>query len=140
MALFKLLRHPALLGEIVIADFLPWYLVLEPMAILRTYGSYVRALNQILSLPFLLRTLLSPWKSITDQYPPNLLQLRKFTEALVLNLLSRGIGLIIRIVTMIFTLALHVMLLLGFFTFLFCWYLYPVLFVLAIRYLAPLFS
>lgn len=139
MAIFKLLRHPALLGEIVIADFLPWYFILEPLAILRTYGSYAEALNQILSVPFLLRTLLSPWKSITDQYPPNLLQLRKFTEALVLNLLSRVMGFVIRIVTIAFALTLHVTLLLGFGTFLVSWYLYPILFFIAVRFLAPLF-
>src|SRR3989338_3065170 len=135
MGLFRLLRHPALLGEILIRDLLPWYFLYEPWRFIRNYWGYARALNQILSITYLLRTLLSPWKSITDAYPTNLILIGKILETLTLNVTTRVIGCVIRSFTIVLAMLLHALLLAAFAVFLTAWLNYPFLFYSVVTYL-----
>lgn len=110
--------------------FFAWY-IREPLQILKKAWAYSKAFNAVLSMLFLLRTLLSPWKNIVDEGrgPP----LARFMEVVAMALVSRGVGFVIRTGAIILSLALQLGLLAFTVCYLALWILYPVvlLFVIA---------
>jgi len=130
-----LLRTPPLLiPTMLLAEFLPWYFLHVPKVIIRTYVGYVRAFAKIFSILFLLRTLISPWKSIADRYPENMLQLLQVFKVWTLNCTARGVGLVIRTATILVALIIQVLLLAVFVTVLCIWVAFPLLALLGIEY------
>ena len=129
------LKRPAFLMQVIATDFVPWVLWQEPLHILRAYGEYAKACSEILSVPFLLKTLLSPWKGIAEEMP-NALQWDKFLQAFFVNLVTRMIGMVIRLIAIIISLVLQI-LLLAIFAILFVgWFVFPLI---AIGVLAVIF-
>ena len=126
---------PSLAATIALNVFLPWYFVRQPLAIIRSYGEYCAALNEIFSFNFLLRTLLSPWKGIVDAYPSKGLDVSKIFQAFVLNCMTRLIGFCFRIVTIAIGLLCHAIFLTVFACWLAIWVLYPLLVPLGIAYI-----
>ncbi len=119
----------------VIEIFFPWYFVEAPLGIVKSYGRYAKAFLEIFSFPFLLRTLFSPWKNLTDAYPKNLLNTEAFFEALTLNCLSRVIGCIFRLVMMAMGIVVQVLCLLLFVASLLLWITFPLLFLFGLAFL-----
>lgn len=118
------LMRPKNLMVIVASDFLPWVLWQEPKNILRSYGAYARAFSEILSVSFLLRTLLSPWKGIAEEMP-SALQWDKFLQALFVNLVTRMIGMVIRLVAIILSVVAQLLLLVLFILLFAGWFVFP---------------
>lgn len=114
----------------LIGRFFAWY-IREPMQILKKAAAFSKAFNAILSIPFLLRTLLSPWKNIVEEGKGS--PIAQFMEAMAMALVSRGVGFVIRTGAIILSLALQVGLLAFTVCYLALWILYPVvlLFVIA---------
>lgn len=104
-----LLRRPAFVAQVIATDFIPWVLWQEPRNILRAYGEYARAFSGILSIVFLLKTLLSPWKGIAEDMP-SALQWDKFLQAFFVNLVTRMIGMVIRLLAIVVALILQILL------------------------------
>ena len=105
-------------------------LLLRPgslLRILREYRDYAFAFLEILSIPFLLRTLFSPWKGIIERYPTRGFQWDRILEAFTLNVVTRVIGMVVRVLTLVLALLMQIALLLFFFTRLALWYAFPVL-------------
>ncbi len=75
---------------------------------------------------FLLRTLFSPWKSIVEEYPTRL-DLAKMFTAITLNVTSRFIGAIIRIIAILIGVIMQALLLAGAVALLALWFAFPVL-------------
>lgn len=121
--------------RIAIGAFLPWYFVEMPKAIVATYAAYVRAFWEIFSFPFLLRTLLLPWKNVVDPYPKNHLDITGIFQTLVMNTMSRLIGCMFRVVMMIMGIATHICCLALFLAWLTVWMTFPLLAVLGCSYL-----
>jgi hypothetical protein len=116
----------------LIAGFLRWYFVERPHAIVALYGKYAKALSESFALLFMLKTLISPWKRITDEYPSKGWNFEEIAATFFLNLTSRAIGFLIRIVTIITGIAIQIILVIGFAVYLILWIFYPVLILLAI--------
>lgn len=135
MGPLDILRHPLLLAGVTIPEFLRWYFFVEPTRIMRTYVAYLRALCDIFSFLFLLRTLLSPWKQIRDSYPIKGLNFTAISEAFVLNCLSRGIGLLFRLVTIVIGTAFVLLTTVLFAFYYMAWLTFPILFWLAVTHL-----
>ncbi len=136
--LLRVLMRPAFLAEIFATDFLPWYLWQGPQRVLRSYVEYAKACNEILSIPFLLRTLFSPWKGIAEEMP-GAFQWEKFLEAFFVNLVTRGIGMVIRLFAMAISFALQVIVLAIFVVLFVGWFALPLLVVLGITFVVSLF-
>lgn len=136
--LLRVIKRPAFLAEVVATDFLPWYLWQGPERVLRSYVEYAKACNEILSIPFLLRTLFSPWKGIAEEMP-GAFQWDKFLEAFFVNLVTRGIGMVIRLVAMACALALQIVVLAIFVVLFIGWFAFPVLALVGITFVVSLF-
>ncbi|MCK5015508.1 MAG: hypothetical protein KAS32_00390 [Candidatus Peribacteraceae bacterium] len=108
-----------------ITSYLPWYFIEHPTKIIKTYFKYARAFFEIISVIFLLKTLLSPWKSIADEYPTNLMNIGEIAQVFTLNMTTRIIGLLFRLVALLFSIVSHICLLAGFLAYLLFWLTYP---------------
>lgn len=76
-----------------------WYAWTRPYGILRGGFAYALALLESFSVVFLLKTLFSPWKNILDDSKRRSLQ--AIMEGWCLSLLSRGVGFVVRIVSIV---------------------------------------
>lgn len=124
-----------LLPGLFIGSFLPWYFFEEPKRIIQTYLAYAAAFNEVISIPFLLKTLLSPWKSIVDSYPSNKLNFGEIMQVFTLNCTTRVIGLIFRTVALSIGLSVQIILLAVSLAYLLAWFLYPGVLVAGLAYL-----
>lgn len=105
---------------------LRWYCLQEPYAIIVGYLRYARALQEIIPFLFLIVTLFSPWKNIREKKKGHGFDLNEFVGRLVLNVFSRIVGAVVRIITIIFGLILQIVLLALFLVYFGFWILYPV--------------
>lgn len=116
-------------------EFLPWYILIHPLQIIKSYFAYTKVCFEYFSFIFLLRTLFAPWKSIADPYPENWLNIVGVMQALSMNLTARGVGFVVRILTIALGLVSLLALLIFFVAYFITWFIYPFFFVLAIPYL-----
>ena len=126
-----------LFSTVFVRTFLPWYYLERPRQIILLYIAYARTFAEIFSFLFLVKTLISPWKSITDSYPSNMLQLGKIIQVLTLNMTARGVGFVIRIVTICIGLCVQVAVLAFFLCYLILWISFPALAVAIVMTLFP---
>lgn len=132
--MFSLVLHPLLFLS-VLWMFLMWYVLEVPLAILRTYRAYARALGEIISVPFLLKTLFSLWKGIADDYPEHGWDFEEIFGTFCLNTLSRLIGCIVRTVVIVLGICLQVVCVAVCTIALLAWIVYPVLVFFGVRFL-----
>ncbi len=76
---------------------LRWYLFDTPVRLIRGGFAYSSAILATFSVIFLLKTLLSPWKNILED--GRVRSLQEHLEAWSLSFLSRGVGFVIRVVS-----------------------------------------
>lgn len=88
-------------------DLFIWYFCTEPLSIVRGYTRYAKALLEIIPFGFLLLTLLSPWKNLHDRTQERGFNLNHVIESLAYNLLSRGVGCTVRLLTIGIGILLH---------------------------------
>ena len=122
--LFSALRRPQFLSQVIGQDFVPWALWDQPKRILRCYVEYARACAEILSITFLLQTLVSPWKGISEAVP-SVIRWDQFLQAFFVNLVTRGIGMVIRLMAIALSLTLQILLLAVFVILSVGWYVLP---------------
>ena len=140
MGPIDLIRHPLIFCGITIPEFIRWYFIGEPKRIVLKYIEYFRAFWEIFSPIFLLRTLFSPWKQIKDSYPQSILHFGPWMEALTLNITTRVIGFIFRIVAFVIGLIAQILLFVGFLGFLIIWIGFPVIFWIGLTYILTAFA
>lgn len=132
--MFSLIFHPLLLLS-VLEMFITWYVLEVPIGILRTYRAYARALGEIISVPFLLRTLFSLWKGIADDYPEQGWDFEEIFGTFCLNTLSRLIGCIMRFVSIVLGIGAQVLCFAIFTVALLVWIVYPIVLFFSVRFL-----
>jgi hypothetical protein len=130
----RLIPHQQAL-RIAVGVFLPWYFLEMPMQIINAYGAYARAFWEIFSFPFLLRTLLAPWKNVLEVYPKSKFDFNGMFQALCLNLISRAIGCVVRLVMIVLGIVVHACCLVLFTAWLTLWVTYPAVLLLGSAYL-----
>jgi ATP-dependent Clp protease ATP-binding subunit ClpC len=113
-----------------IAQFIHWYFLKHPQRILARTWEYIVTFAEIFSFVFLLRTLLSPWRDLIEKYPNVGLDLGQISQAFVLNMTSRIIGMIIRLSSIIIGLIIELMIGVGGVLYFVLWYMYPAVLVL----------
>ena len=119
--------------------FLSWYLWEVPALIVQRYAEYARAFADIFNFSFILRTLLSPWKGIVDEYPITSLNWELIAQTFFLNLTTRAIGFVFRITAMCFAIFLQMIALAICIACLAFWFGYPAVVLYGIHFmlLAP---
>jgi hypothetical protein len=115
----------------VLGALLRWY-AREPLHILRRAWEYAKAFNAILSIPFLLRTLFSPWKNIVERGKGPLLA--QIAQVLAMALVSRGVGAVMRLGAIILAIVLQVALFVFTVAYLALWIAYPVVLLFVISH------
>ncbi|PIR49158.1 hypothetical protein COU80_00205 [Candidatus Peregrinibacteria bacterium CG10_big_fil_rev_8_21_14_0_10_55_24] len=129
-----LLRHPLTVVTLLL-HFPRWYFATVPAAMVRSYRAYAHAASEVFSIWFLLRTFFKPWKSITDPYPKQGLNIGLIAQAFTLNCTSRVIGMIFRTVAIIIEAVVQLLFLAGFLVAFVTWMVFPVVFLLDLLYL-----
>ncbi len=118
----------------LLAIFTRWYFYEAPRSILCGYAAYALAFAEIFPFIFLLRTLLSPWKNISDRTLMHGIDLEKIAEKLSLGLLARLVGCVVRLLTIILGLLFEILILLTTVFILAAWFSFPVLLFLGTSY------
>jgi hypothetical protein len=88
------------LQRIIILRFWGWYYTRALKGLVMTWKNFIIFVREYYSIPLLLRTLIAPWRRDITRRPRGL-NIKKLFEALVFNLISRGIGLLIRSITVV---------------------------------------
>ncbi len=138
MGISTLLHHPAQLLSII-AHFIPWYFLEMPKRIVRGYREYLRAIGEIFSFWFLIKTFLKPWKSIVDKYPKKGFNIGLIAQAFTLNCTSRIIGMIFRLTALLLGIVVEVIAFAIFIAVLGVWLMFPVILILDVFFLIGTF-
>lgn len=120
-------------------SFARWYYGEMPVRIVKAYREYALAFWEMFAFFFLLKTLLAPWKNITDPYPRKGFNIGKIAETFTLNVTARVIGLIFRLVTIMVGLVVQACALIAAVVWLVFWLGYPLILLVAIPYLLGFF-
>lgn len=115
--------------------FVSWYVIEKPVRIFARYWDYATAFAEIFAFGFLLQTLFAPWKNIMDIKKKPGIDVSEWGQRLVLNMTSRVIGMIVRLVALILGLIIEVTLLVGMIVCITVWFAYPALVVIAVTFL-----
>ncbi len=107
--------------------FLTWLWGDAPVSFWRTYQELLSAVANYFSLPFLLKTLIDPWRH--DQVGLSRLPLSAWSQAILNNIVSRFIGLMVRGSVILAGLVVLFFLAVGGFLALIIWYALPLLLV-----------
>lgn len=71
-----------------------WWFVFKPKQLLYIYSKVIRKIRQFFSISLLLRTLFAPWKR--DEINMDNLSLQDRLRVLIMNLVSRLVGAVVR--------------------------------------------
>ena len=120
-----------MITENIFFQWLAWQFFDVPRGILGAWKNFLKFGLNYFSIPFLLKTLFSPWRRYLWAYPKGF-DLGKYFEALASNLISRILGMISRVFLIIIGLLFEIFLIfIGFFIFL-GWFLLPIFLILGL--------
>lgn len=112
------------LHGIIILRFWGWYYSGAVKSLIKIWRNFIIFVREYYSIPLLLKTLIVPWRRDITRRPRGL-DIKKLFEALAFNLISRGIGFIIRSITVVIGLICLIgIIILGFVT-LIIWLILP---------------
>ena len=118
----------------VFLDYSLWHYSSAYRQIFSVWRNYLWYVNKMFSVTLLLRTLLSPWKRMTEVYQGGF-DIGRLFEVVLMNLMSRFVGLIIRIPLIICGVLLSALMGAGLVVFYVYWTVFPVL-VLALGWMS----
>jgi len=116
--------------RILLIDFLGWYYSDAIVGALKIWGNYLAANMRYFSVSDLLKSLLSPWHRDEADYGRGF-DLNRYMKIWSMNMVSRGVGFVVRISVVTFALAMEIMILCFGLIFLAFWILAPVTMTLA---------
>lgn len=104
--------------------FLHWYFLIAPKKILQVWRNFLFFGWHFFSVGLLVRTLFAPWKreSVKHRNGPNL---KLFLEALIINIFTRCLGALVRLVIIILGLVFELIILFLGLLFFIGWLLFP---------------
>jgi hypothetical protein len=84
----------------IILVFWKWYYGEAVKNVLAAWMNFIIFALNYFSIPLLLKTLFAPWKRDITRKPRGL-DMKKFFDYLVFNLISRGLGFLVRVITIL---------------------------------------
>ncbi|MDP3734949.1 MAG: hypothetical protein Q8R39_00800 [bacterium] len=97
---------------LVLPSYLTWHYSRSPREYAYLWARMLWFVVHVFSMPFLLATLFSPWRRLDEKYPRQL-DLGAWGEVLVVNLLMRLVGFVVRMAVFTFGVLALVFVLLG---------------------------
>lgn len=88
------------LHRIIIFQFWGWYYSGAIKSLLNIWKNFIIFVREYYSIPLLLRTLFHPWRRDITKYGRGF-SIKNFFETLAFNLISRGLGFFVRLVTVV---------------------------------------
>ena len=86
---------------LVLPAYLTWHYSQSLADYLRLWARSAWFVTHVFSMPLLLATLFSPWRRLSEHYPRRL-DLAEWGEALIVNLLMRLVGFVVRVFVLVF--------------------------------------
>lgn len=119
--------------EEVIVFWGRWHFFEQPKLFLKIIKNLAFFGIDYFSLPLLLKTLFAPWRRYTWTYPKGL-DIGKIFETFISNLISRIIGMVMRLFLIFFGIIFEIVVLFGGGIFVFCWFFSPLIIIFLIFY------
>jgi hypothetical protein len=116
----------------LVVIFLKWYFFEIPMQILQQTYKYVLVLSKVYSFVFLLSTIFAPWKGQLYEYPQKGFDISLIFKVWTSNMISRVVGAIMRIFTVIVGFIMIIIVIIFGIIFLLLWLTYPIIFFILI--------
>jgi len=115
----------------LLVSYFVWHYTRAYKQIFVVWKNYTRYVMQMFSIVLLLRTLFAPWKRMVDVYQGGF-HPEAFFAGLLINTLSRFVGLVIRVPLIILGVLLSALLCVALILFYIYWTLFPVILVVII--------
>lgn len=112
--------------ENVFSQYLTWHFAEQPRFILTIWKNLLHYNLNFFSISLLFRTLFSHWRRYHISYGRGV-DLRRYFEAFTFNVISRGLGAVVRTIFIVIGLIIELFILLGGGLVLLAWILLPVL-------------
>ena len=109
----------------IITAFWTWYFIAAPKNIVEIWANFLKANLHYFSVLLLLRTLFAPWHRDKTGYGRGF-DFKKYLEIWSLNMVARGVGFIIRSVTILIALVVEAFIMVVGLIFLSFWLLAPI--------------
>ena len=106
-------------------QFFHWYFVLAPKNILSIWSGYLQANLHYFAVILLLRTLFAPWHRDSEGYGRGF-DFGRYFRVFTLNMVSRGVGFVVRLVVVLVGLSAEVLILAVGLVFLIFWIVAPI--------------
>ncbi len=113
------------------AAFAVWFAVVAPKNLLKIWINFLHANLHYFAIGLLLRTLFSPWHKDTTGYGRGF-DLGRYSQVFIMNLVSRGVGFVVRLTTILFGLVSEILFFLIGLLLLIFWFLSPAILLIAI--------
>ncbi len=110
---------------VIAVDYIGWHYGAAFRSIIAIWTNLMWFAVHFFSIPMLLRTLFSPWRRVQEQYQIRN-GLQRFFEALVVNVMTRIIGMLMRLTIILCGLIILSVLFFGIVVFLIFWVLAPI--------------
>lgn len=117
----------------IISEYLEWHFFDEIKVIINGWKNCLEFGLDCFSVPLLIKTFCSPWRRYRYSYPKSF-DIRKIVDAFTFNAISRFIGMIMRIILIIFGIIAEIFIFLAGLIFLILWIFYPILLILLLFY------
>lgn len=85
---------------LILPNYIWWHYIKAPYSIISLTFSLAGGIIHFFSIPILLKTLFSPWRRLSEEYPENF-DLGEVAVSLVVNFLMRVVGAVMRLITII---------------------------------------
>lgn len=109
--------------------FFLWYFLEVPRDIMIGTGKYLKTISYVFSFVYLLRTFFAHWKGLRYEYPGKGFDLANIVQAFGSNMVSRTVGAMVRLGTILFGLALIGLTILAGIACFVVWLTFPILFI-----------
>lgn len=117
----------------IFSQYLEWHFFDTPKAILAAWRNFLWFNLNYFSIPVLLRTLFSPWRRYQYSYGRGF-KISRYFEALTFNLMSRGIGALLRLGFIVIGLLLEVIIFLAGLVVFLGWFFLPLILIAGFFY------
>jgi ATP-dependent Clp protease ATP-binding subunit ClpC len=120
-----------ILTKNILLQWLTWHFLEVPRNILRIFKGFLLFNFNYFSVPFLLKTLLAPWRKYGESYGRGF-DLKRYLETFIFNSTSRILGAIVRIVMILVGLIFEVFIFISGAILLFVWIFLPILLIISL--------
>jgi len=119
----------------IILSWLTWHFFETPKGILNAFKNFLIFNFNYFSIPFHFKTLFSHWRRYKEFYSKNIVDIKQNFKTLTFNLISRVLGAIVRLITILIGVAAEIFIFIIGFISVIGWLLSPIFLIVLIWFL-----